>query len=330
MSESNPFQLLRGMASGYALPRCLHVVADLGVADKLEEAPRTAADLAKAVGADPGALGRVLRLLAANGVFEAKGSAFGHSPASRLLRSDHPQSVRSLARMFGLSMNWDAYGALDYTVRTGRPAPEKVLPEGFWAHFATHPEESAIFNGAMAGKAQGQVAGIVAAYDFSGFKRIADIGGGRGHLLQAALASAPEATGVLFDLPHVIQDAGGLASERLTLEPGDFFKDRLPACDLYMIMEVIHDWGDVESAAILKAIRQAAPPKSTLLLIESIIPDDPGPDWAKTLDVHMLTLLGGKQRTRAEYEALLGTAGFALKREIPTRADISILEATVR
>jgi len=311
MSESNPFQLLRGMASGYALPRCLHVVADLGVADKLEEAPRTAADLAKAVGADPGALGRVLRLLAANGVFEAKGSAFGHSPASRLLRSDHPQSVRSLARMFGLSMNWDAYGALDYTVRTGRPAPEKVLPEGFWAHFATHPEESAIFNGAMAGKAQGQVAGIVAAYDFSGFKRIADIGGGRG-------------------LPHVIQDAGGLASERLTLEPGDFFKDRLPACDLYMIMEVIHDWGDVESAAILKAIRQAAPPKSTLLLIESIIPDDPGPDWAKTLDVHMLTLLGGKQRTRAEYEALLGTAGFALKREIPTRADISILEATVR
>jgi hypothetical protein len=318
------------MASGYVLPRCLHVVADLGVADKLDETPRTAAELAKAVGADPDALRRVLRLLAANGVFEARGSAFGHSPASRLLRSDHPQSVRSLARMFGLSTNWSAYGALDYTVRTGRPALEKVLPEGFWAHLAAHPEENAIFNGAMAGKAQGQVAGIVAAYDFSGFKRIGDIGGGRGHLLQAALASAPNAHGVLFDLPHVINDAGGLASDRLILEPGDFFKDRLPACDLYLIMEVIHDWGDAESAAILRAIRQAAPPNAKLLLLESIIPDDPGPAWAKTLDVHMLTLLSGRQRTRPEYEELLGDAGFTLQREIPTRADISILEATPR
>jgi hypothetical protein len=169
----------------------------------------------------------------------------------------------------------------------------------------------------------------MAAYDFSRFKRIGDIGGGRGHLLQAALASAPHAQGVLFDLPHVIEDVRGLASDRLTLQAGDFFKDRLPTCDLYLIMEVIHDWGDAESAAILKAVRQAAPPNGTLLLLESIVPDGPGPHWAKTLDVHMLALLGGKQRTRSEYEELLGRAGFALKREIPTFADISILEATV-
>jgi len=328
MNEPNPFQLLREMSCGYALPRCLHVVADLGVADKLDETPRPAAELAKAVGADPDALGRVLRLLAANGVFESRGGKFSHSPASRLLRSDHPQNVRSLVRMFGLPINWSGYGALDHTVRTGRPALEKILPDGFWAYFAERPEESAIFNGAMAAKAQGQVAGILAAYDFSGFKRIGDIGGGRGHLLKAVIASAPNAQGVLFDLPHVVEDARGLASDRLTLQAGDFFKDRLPTCDLYLIMEVIHDWGDTESAAILKAIRHAAPPKATLLLIESIVPDDPGPDWSKTLDVHMLTLLGGKQRTRPEYEGLLGRAGFALKREIPTRADISILEAT--
>ncbi len=330
MNQLSPFQLLREMASGYALPRCLHVVSDLGVADKLDDKPRSAAELAKEVGADPDALGRVLRLLAANGVFEMKGDKFGHSPASRLLRSDHPQSVRALARMFGLPINWSAYAELEHTVRTGRPALEKVLPEGFWSYFAARPEESAIFNGAMAGKAQGQVAGIMAAYDFSGYKRIGDIGGGRGHLLQAALASAPKAQGVLFDLPHVIEDARGLASDRLTLQAGDFFKDRLPTCDLYMIMEVIHDWGDTESAAILKAVRQAAPPNATLLLLESIVPDDPGPDWAKTLDVHMLTLLGGRQRTRPEYEELLGRAGFALKREISTFADISILEATVQ
>jgi len=330
VTGTNPFETIKAIASGYAIPRCLHVVADLGVADHLDETPRSAADLARAVGADADALERVMRLLAAHGVFEMRGETFVHSPASRLLRTDNPQSMRALARMFGLPVNWNSYGALEHTVRTGRPAVEKVLPDGFWKYFADRPEESAIFNGAMAGKFQGQVAGILAAYDFSRFKKIADIGGGRGHLLRAVLDAAPGAKGILFDLPHVIEDARGIASDRMTLQPGDFFKDRLPASDAYLIMEVIHDWDDESSTAILKAIRMSAPPHATLLMIESIIPDDPGPHWAKTLDVHMLTLLGGRQRTRPEYEALLGGAGFSLRREIPTRSDVSILEAEPR
>jgi hypothetical protein len=142
------------------------------------------------------------------------------------------------------------------------------------------------------------------------------------------LDAAPEASGVLFDLPHVIREVEGLASERLSLAPGDFFEDPLPTGDAYMLMEVIHDWDDERSVAILGAIRKAAPSHAKLLLIEQLIPPGDGPNWAKTLDIHMLFLLGGRQRTRDEYEVLLRDAGFALQREIVAPGGVSILEAT--
>jgi hypothetical protein len=184
-----------------------------------------------------------------------------------------------------------------------------------------------VFNAAMVAKAHGAVAGILAAYDFSGFGRIGDIGGGNGHLLRAIIDAEPGAEGVLFDLPHVIEEVAGVASERLTLQGGDFFRDDLPSCDAYVLMEIIHDWGDEESVAILRAIRRAAPAHAKLLVIETIVPDEPGPDWSKMLDIVMLTLLGGRQRTQQEYTELLAQSGFVLQREIDTRAGIAILEA---
>lgn len=327
MTDSNPAHTLLQISGGYCLPRCLHVVADLGIADHLDENPRSATDLAADVGVDPDALGRVLRLLAAHGVFEATGKAFRHSPASRLLRTDHPQSMRALARMFGLSVNWAVFGAIDHSLKTGRPAAERILPNGFWGYFAQHPDESGIFNAAMVGKAHGQTGAIVAAYDFSRFGVIGDIGGGRGHLLHAVLAATPTARGVLFDLPQVIEEAADVASHRLTLQPGDFFADALPVCDAYLLMEVIHDWADEQSVAILRSIRRAAAPGARVLVIEQIIPSDAGPHWSKMLDIHMLALLGGRQRTRQEYENLFDDAGWSFSREIDTGADISILEA---
>src|SRR5918998_2382933 len=189
--EPNPFATLTQIAGGYCLPRCLHVVADLGVADALDETPRTAADLAASVGAHPDALGRVLRLLAAHGVFEMQGGdKFGHSPASRLLRSDHPQSMHAWARVTGLPILWSSFGAMEHSVRTGLPAAETVFPGGFWEYLAEHPEEGRVFNAAMVAKAQGAIAGILASYDFSGFGSIGDIGGGSGHLLRAVLDTA--------------------------------------------------------------------------------------------------------------------------------------------
>lgn len=228
--------------------------------------------------------------------------------------------------MFGLPIMWGTSGALDHTVRMGTPAAEKCHPGGVWAYFAENPDAGKVFNAAMTAKAHGQVAGVVSAYDFSRFQRVADIGGGRGHLLRALLDANPNLSGVLFDLPHVVADSGA-SSNRFTVQGGSFFTDDLPRCDAYTVMEVIHDWGDEESEAILRAIRRAAAPNATLLMIEQIIPDDPGPHWTKTLDIHMLALFGGRQRTRTEYGTLLSRAGFALRREIDTGAGVSILEA---
>jgi hypothetical protein len=324
---ANPAQTILEMAGAFAIPRCLHVVADLGVADALGESPLTAADLAMKLHADADALGRVLRLLAAHGVFASRGDAFAHTPASLLLRTDHAQSLRAFVRMFGSQPFWDTQGVLIHSVRTGRVAAEEVLPEGFYGYLAQNAEAAAIFNAAMTAKAHGQVRGVLAAYDFSEFGTIADIGGGRGQLLRVILDTVPAARGVLFELPRVIQGITELASERLELQPGDFFTDPLPVCDAYVLMEVVHIFDDAHAIALLQAIRHAAPPRARLLVIEQMIPDDPGPHWAKTLDIHMLALLGGRQRSQPEYAALLDSAGFAFEREVITSAGVSILES---
>jgi hypothetical protein len=314
MSEIDRFETLRQISGGYCLSRSVHVLAELNVADALGDAPQSAAELANALGADTDALFRVLRLASAHGVFEQEGDTFRHSPASRMLRSDHPQSMRAFVRMFGLAINWDAYRELEYSVKTGHRAMERTLPEGIWNYLGQNPEANSIFNSTMLAKAQGQIPAIVGAGDFSRFKLIGDIAGGRGHLLRAILEAAPDSKGILFDLPHVVKEATDLASARLTLQAGDFFKDPLPKCDAYILMEIIHDWPDREAVAILEAIRQAAPPEATLFLIETIVPEGPEPDWSKMLDIHMLTLLGGKQRTLKEYEALLRQADFEFKK----------------
>lgn len=327
MNASNPLATLQLMAGGFGLSRCLHVVAELGVADVLDDTPQTATELAAAVNVDAEALGRVLRLLAAHEVFAVEGDRFGHSPASRLLRADHPRSMRAFVRMMGLPFNWDAYRELGYSVRTGLPAADQLFPGGFWAYTAAHPEANAVFNAAMAARSHGQVAAIVASCDFAGFGRIGDIGGGRGHLLRAVLDANPDAAGVLFDLPQVIAEAAAQAPEPLTLQAGDFFRDDLPACDAYLLMEILHDWADPAAVAILRAIRRAAPDHARLFVFETMIPDDPGPDWSKLLDVHMLTWVGGCQRSRPAFEALLDAAGFVLVRQHDTGAGISVLEA---
>lgn len=327
MTDALPFETLLQISSGYSLSRCLHVVADLGVADALDNTPRTAATLAEATGTHAGALSRVLRLLSAHGIFESRDGGYAHTPASRLLRTDHPQSMRAFVRMIGLPIVWSSYEFLEHAVRTGHSASEKVVPGGIWSYFAEHPQAGRIFDQAMTAKAQGQIPRVAGGYPFSGFGLIGDIGGGRGHLLQAVLAAAPNAKGVLFDQPQVIERASSVASERLKLHAGDFFQDAMPACDAYLLMDIIHDWGDEESIKILKNIRRAAPAHAKLLLIEAIIPDDSNPNFAKVLDIHMMTLLTGRQRTRSELAELLADAGFRFEREIDVGGNFSILEA---
>jgi len=311
----------------YAVPRCLHMVAEIGVADALDESPGTAAELASATGMNPAALARVLRLLSAYGVFEQRNDRFVHTPASRLLRSDHPQSMRSYVRMIGLPVYWESFEKMMHTMKTGTSTTEQITPGGSWAYMAQNPEASKLFDEAMTGKAHGQVAGILANYDFTGFKTIADIGGGRGHLLQAILNAAPQTTGVLFDQPHVVKDLA--PRPRFNLQGGDFFKDALPVCDAYLIMQVIHDWSDEEAVQILSAVRRSAPSHAKLLLIEALVPEHTDPSWIKILDIFMMVLLTGRERTRNEFDKLLRHTGFHLDRVIEIGLGTSILESSV-
>ena len=169
--------------------------------------------------------------------------------------------------------------------------------------------------------------------DSPGSRRIGDIGGGRGHLLRAVLESVPDAAGVLFDLPQVVAREAAMASDRVSVQPGDFFQDELPVCDTYLMMNVIHDWADAEAVKILRAVRKSAPMDARLLLIESILPETTGAhpvrnDPILNLDVAMLAITGGRERTLAEYQALLAAAGFRLDRAVETDTSIAILEGT--
>jgi hypothetical protein len=230
---SDPAESLLRISMSHGLPRCLHAVAELGLADALGESPRSAEELAREIGADPGALARTLRVLSAEGIFETRDGAWGHTPASRLLRSDHPQSMRSFVRMIGLPVYWRGFEYFADALRTGQSVQEKVVTGGFWKYLSETPEASRLFDEAMMGKAAGQIAGVLQRYDFSPFGTIADIGGGRGHLLAAVLHAAPRARGVLFDQPHVTAaaQAAGIESERLRMHPGDHSKGGGARCD---------------------------------------------------------------------------------------------------
>jgi hypothetical protein len=327
---STPQQTLMSLASGYWAPRCLHVIAEIGVADQLGESSQTPEALAEAVGAHPQSLARVLRLLASLGVFEEIDGRFRHSAASRLLRSDHPQSQRSFVRMMGMSEHWAAYGELEHSVRTGEAALRRIVASGMFEFLAAHPQRSRLFAEAMTGKSQATISDIVRSYDFSGLPLIADVGGGRGHLLQAVLAATPGAKGLLCDLPHVISTLEGVASERITLLAVDFFEDSLPSCDAYLLMSVLHDWSDAQALAILRAVRRAAPRHAKLLAIELTIPDAPGPHLAKVVDIEMLVMTsGGRERSCAEFARLYEAAGFRLEEVIATSTPTVILQGAV-
>jgi hypothetical protein len=318
-------ELVSDLARAHIAARCLHVIADFGVADAVAPQGSTPADIAAQTGLDADAIDRMLRLLAAHGIFEhATDGRYAHTAASLLLRSDNPRSLRSYVRMNGMPAFWDRYTELGEAARAGRPRHD-------WAslvdYLAAHPEESAIFNAAMVSKSRTVLPAVAAAYDFGGFATIADVGGGRGHLLKLILERAPLAQGILCELEHVIADAA--PSPRIELAAGDFFSDPLPAADAYLLMDVVHDWNDIDAARILAAVRRAARPQSRVLVVETLVPETPGPHFGKSLDITMLAVTGGRERTEAQYRALLAAADFRLTRVLPTASQYSIVEAAV-
>jgi len=328
--ENESVMRLVEISAGYWLPRALHVVADLGVADALDEEPRSAEYLASQVGTDADALDRVLRLLASHGVFYRRAGLYVHNPLSRALRSDDPHSMRAYVRLVGLPIFWQSWGALEQVVRSGKPAVSDIF-----TYFKEHPLESDIFDAGMKSKAQTAISPVIAAYDFSSFSTIGDIGGGQGHLLTAILKSTQNPRGVLFDQPHVIEPlkTDGAIGNRLILQGGDFFRGPLPCCDAYILMEVLHDWTDKQSQLILQQIRNAAPDLAKLLVVETVLPSESASaggtakHFGNHLDINMLVLTGGRERTATEFTRLFAASGWQLSRLIPTASPYSIVEA---
>ncbi len=323
-----PHALLWDLATTAAVSRCLHVVAQLGVADALGASGATVGELAGQLGLDTDALGRVLRALATYGVFEVDPPEVRHTEASRLLRADHPTSMGAFAHMMGLPMSWDALTRLPTTVATGRAGIHDLDPDGLFSYLRDHPDQAGVFDRAMTAKSHADIPLVLDAYDFAAHSTVTDVGGGRGHFLQALVDRHPAIDATLVDLPEVIDRvAGEPTAEGLRLVAADFFRDSLPAADVYVLMEIIHDWDETDAVRILSNVRRSAPDHAVVLVIETVLDDDRVRDPARTLDIIMLALTGGRERTPAEYASLFERAGFQFERVIATGGGVQLVEA---
>lgn len=308
----------------------LYVAAKLGIADLLVDGPKRVDELATAAGADASALYRVLRALASLGIFaEQDNQVFALTPAAEALRSDVPNSLRDVAIFWGEEWNWQVWGKILYSVRTGKSAWGQVHGEQVFDYFAKNQDAARIFDRAMTSFSSVATKAVLEGYDFSEIKTLVDIAGGQGRLLNGVLEAYPSMRGVLFDLPHVIENAQQNTSvgDRCEYVTGDFFVSVPAGGDAYMLKHIIHDWDDERAITILKNIRQAMNPGGRVLVLESVIADGNGQDFGKLLDIEMLVSPGGKERTAAEYEDLFSRAGLRLTRIIPTKSPYSVIEA---
>jgi ubiquinone/menaquinone biosynthesis C-methylase UbiE len=332
----NPTQAVLQVIAGFWLSRCVYIAAKLGLADLVKDGARTPAELAALTGTHAPALYRVLRALASTGWLQEDGDGrFGPTPLTVGLQSDAPGSLRALATTELGEEHYPAWGNLLFSVRTGNLAFDEVFGMPNWQYWAGHPEHAGIFNRAMSEMTAIIEPAVLSICDFSTARTIVDVGGGRGTLIASILRAYPQARGIVVDLPHVIEQGRPLIAEhgledRCELVAGDFFKAVPSGGDVYTLKWVIHDWDDAQATAILKNCHAAMPPHARLLLIEAPLSPRNEPSLHKLMDINMLVMTGGRERTEAEYRSLLEAAGFALTRVTVTPLELAVLEASPR
>jgi len=313
------------MGMGIVDTKALAVAADLGVAGALEEGPRSPGELARALDVDADALERLLRYLVGRGVFARSGDGkFHNNRASELLRDAHPGSMRAWASFFGARWHVGIWNRLDHSVATGASAAEVALGHDFWHHLtAVDPDAGRTFDDAMAAASRVQQSVVATKYDWPDGARICDVGGGTGTLLAAILASNPTCTGVLFDLPEVVTKAAPVleragVTARVEVVGGSFFDAMPPACDRYVLQAIVHDWDDESCVRFLTRCREALAPGGRVLVLEQTLPEHDGDHMTKALDLEMLVDTGkGRERTRAQLDALFARAGLRVRRVVP-------------
>ena len=332
MSAPAPAEQLAHMIVGNWITQMIYVAAKLDIAGHLAKGPRTPADLARATGAHERSLYRLLRALASVGIFaeEADGK-FKLTPMAECLRGDVPGSQRAMAIMTG-EEHYLTWGRLLEAVNTGQVQFDKLFGEPCFDWLSKHPEQSKIFDQAMVSAHGREASALVDAYDFSGVKTLTDVGGGNGSLITTVLQAHKSMRGFIYDLPDVAEraktnlKAAGIADRCQTIG-GSFFESIPAGSDTYMMRHIIHDWNDDQCATILRNIHKVLPATGKLLVIESVIEKGNEPSFGKILDLTMLLIPGGMERTREEFTALLGKAGFMITRIVPTAAQVSVIEA---
>lgn len=331
MNSHNAPEVMNRMLTGYWTTQALYVAAKLGIADLLTDGPRSADEIAKATGTHAPSLYRLLRALASLGVFADDGTGrFTLTPLANCLRSDVPGSQRALAIMCG-EEHYKAWGELLYSVKTGKIAFDKVYGMPVFEFLSQNIEQAKVFDAAMVGVHGRETEAMTDAYDFSGIGVLADIGGGNATLLITVLKKYPAIQGILYDLPGVAEraranlQAAGLA-DRCRIMGGNFFESVPAGVDAYLMRHIIHDWDDEKAMTILRNVHQAIGKDGRLLVVEGVIPPGNDPCFGKLLDLTMLTIPGGKERTAEEYRLLFRTGGFELTRTVPTKAEVSVIE----
>ena len=321
------------LVRGFQISRMLRLVADIGVADRIElDDHISIARLAEACGARPQPLIRVLRALAAFGVFTvAADGSIGHTPRSRLLRTDTPNSMGHSARFWAAPGSWAAWGMLDVAMTGAVPQVAAWNIERF-DYLRAHPDEARSFDAMMANFPDNRHAAIAAAYDFSGAALIADIGGGNGEALRHILRRFPGPCGLLFDRDDVVSSiqAADLLGGRIRTARGSFFDSIPPGADVYMLIRVLHNWSDEDCIRILQACRTAMGPHSVLLIGDQVLEPDPtrGQPTSYLVDTQMMAMFGtARERSEDEFTSLLSASGFRLRRVIPTQSPVWIIEA---
>lgn len=330
----SPSTQMMQMITGFWTSCCIYNAAKLNVADLLHKENMTCEKLAESTHTNASSLYRMMRALASVGIFsENEKGEFSNTTLSETLRSDQPGSMKAMA-IAQLGDHYPAWGNLLYSLKTGNTAFEKVEGMNVWKYYETHPEEGLNFMKAMTGSTNSAIQNVIPNYDFSSAKTIVDIGGGNGAFLMAVLDKAPQATGIVFDEEYVVDETMKTIEERgfskkCSVSAGNFFEAVTAGADLYLMKHVLHDWNDEQSEQILMNCSKAMNEKSKILVIEAVIPKGNTGHPGKFMDINMMAMTGGKERTEAEYASLFANAGLKLERVIYTNSPtLSILEVT--
>jgi hypothetical protein len=328
-----PLTLLR-MTEGLVVHQALCAAATLGIADLLTAGEQSAANLASMLRVNEDALYRLLRFLCGHSVFrQVSPRRFANTPLSECMRSDVPDSVRAVLIFRGGRYYFSPFTEFLHSVETGTPARDKLFGKGAFEYLRERPEEEHVFDEAMTAMSTLWGPMIAGAYDFGQWATVADVGGGTGALLAAIMRAHPAARGVLVDAPSVIDRArrgrflSGELADRTSFEPCDFFQAIPAGSRAYVMKNVIHDWNDEQASQLLRNCRRAVPDDGALVLVEYCLGEDNAPALGKMIDLVMMTITGGKERTIDEHRALLAGAGFQLTRTVAVAGEMMILEA---